>query len=167
MCSLLGLGLGLPDHLKFFQGHFIFQEIRLTTFMVVRRGRKMGFCPLQIGTKNQKMLENLKSASQFRLIDFCNGTLFTDMQGRNERGQVGHNPLGAETLWGRQMTARGTKNPNNVTSTFFNKLICFRKISGSNMGGQTCFLPWGTSNLVTLLPVWHSHCTKVSFTVLV
>jgi len=47
--------LGLSDHLKFFQGHFVFQEMRWTTFMGVRRGGKMGFCPtMEIGTKNQK-----------------------------------------------------------------------------------------------------------------
>jgi len=67
--SMLGRGfrLGLPDHLKFFQGHFVFQEMRWTTFMGVCRGAKMGFAPtLEIGTKNQKKLENLKLASQFR-----------------------------------------------------------------------------------------------------
>jgi len=32
--------LGLPDYLIFFQGHFVFQEIRWTTFMGVRRGGK-------------------------------------------------------------------------------------------------------------------------------
>jgi len=62
--------LGLPDHLKNFQGHFVFQEIRWTTFMGVRRGGKTGFCPpLEIGSENQKMLQNLKSSSRFRLID--------------------------------------------------------------------------------------------------
>jgi len=62
------MGLGLPDHLKFFQGRFVFQEIRWTTFMDVRRGRKTDFDPLEIGTKNPKMLEDLKPASRFRSI---------------------------------------------------------------------------------------------------
>jgi len=58
------MDLGLPDHLKIFQGHFVFQEIRWTTFTGVRRA----FSHLEIGAKNPKMLENLKSASRFRLI---------------------------------------------------------------------------------------------------
>jgi len=37
--------VGLPDHLRFFQGHFVFQEIRRTTFMGVRRGGKTFFFP--------------------------------------------------------------------------------------------------------------------------
>jgi len=35
----------LPDHLKFFQGHFVFLEMRRTTVMGVRRGGKTFFCP--------------------------------------------------------------------------------------------------------------------------
>jgi len=38
--------------------------------MGVRRGGKTGICPpLEIGTKNQKCLVNLKPAAYFRLID--------------------------------------------------------------------------------------------------
>ena len=34
--------------------------------------------------------------------------------------QGGHNSPGAESLWGRGMTVRAPKSPNNVTSTLFN-----------------------------------------------
>jgi len=38
--------------------------------MGVRRGRKNGHLPLlEIGPKNQNLLENLKSAAQFQLIN--------------------------------------------------------------------------------------------------
>jgi len=36
-------GLGLPNHLKFVKGHFVFQEIPWTNFMGVRRGGKRVF----------------------------------------------------------------------------------------------------------------------------
>ena len=39
-----------------------------TVYMGVRTGDKSGISPLEIGTKNQKFLENLKSAAEFRLI---------------------------------------------------------------------------------------------------
>jgi len=45
---------------------------RASTLIVmgVRRGGKTGIClPLEIGPKNQNVLENIKSAAQFRLID--------------------------------------------------------------------------------------------------
>jgi len=58
--------LGLLDHLKCFQGHFLFQEIRWTTFMGVDRGAKRVLTDLKIGTKNQKRLENLKTTSPFQ-----------------------------------------------------------------------------------------------------
>jgi len=51
----------------------------------------------------------------------------------------------------REMTAGDEKSPNNVTSTFFNTVQCFRKTSGSNMRRQTSFLPQVPSNLVTPL----------------
>jgi len=60
----------------------------------------------------------------------------------------GHNSLGAESLWGRQLTAGAPKSPNNVRSTFSNQCIYFRKTSGSNMGGQTSLLPVGSRGLV-------------------
>ena len=44
------------------------------------------------------------------------------MQERNDGGQWGHNSPGTESLWGRRMTARASKCPTNVTSTFFNTL---------------------------------------------
>ena len=50
------------------------QEIKITTFMGVCRGPKRVCTPLGIGFKNQKILENLKSASRFRLIDLILAT---------------------------------------------------------------------------------------------
>ena len=38
------LFLGMPDHLKNFQGHFVFQDIRWTIFMGAYR-RQNGFLP--------------------------------------------------------------------------------------------------------------------------
>jgi len=46
------------------------------------------------------------------------------------------------------MTAGDEKSPNNVTSTFFNTVHCFRKTSGSNIWAQTSFLPRAPPNLV-------------------
>ena len=54
------------------------------------------------------------------------------VQVHNERGQVGHysppNEFG------------GAKSPNNIASTFFNTMHCFRKTLGSNMGLPNVFL---------------------------
>jgi len=59
-------------------------------------------------------------------------------------GQRGLNSLGAESLW-------GAKKSQQCRKYFLQQHICFRKNSGSNMGRQTCFLPWTPSNLVTSL----------------
>jgi len=62
---LYSLSAGLPDHMKFFQGHFVFQRDRVGffhTFMGVRRRGETDICPPGNWTKNQKFLENLKSA---------------------------------------------------------------------------------------------------------
>jgi len=60
----------LPEHLKNFQGHIAFQRDTVGYFRdrLQGEGAKQAFAPLEIGTKNQKFLENLKSASWFRLI---------------------------------------------------------------------------------------------------
>jgi len=49
------------------------------------------------------------------------------IQGRNDGGARRHNSPGAESLWGRRITAGGAKcllgtpkRPNNFTSTSFN-----------------------------------------------
>jgi len=49
--------------------------------MGVRRGSELAFAPLQIETKNQNFLEDLKLAAEFRLIHFncCNDSLFAGM----------------------------------------------------------------------------------------
>jgi len=45
----------LPDPLKIVQGHFVFQEIRWTTFMGVRRGGKTRFCsPWKLSLRTKK-----------------------------------------------------------------------------------------------------------------
>ena len=61
--------LGLPDHWKFFQGHFVFHRDTMGYFRERLQGGRNGHLPPGIGTKNQKVLENLKSAFWFRLID--------------------------------------------------------------------------------------------------
>jgi len=74
--------LGLPDHLEFFQGHFIFQETRWTTFIGVRRGDETGFYPpLEIETKNQKIVRKSEVSISIPINRFnsCNDTLFTGM----------------------------------------------------------------------------------------
>jgi len=53
----------LPDHLKFFHGHFVFHRDTMCYFRERLQGAKRAFAHLEIGTKNQKVLENLKSAS--------------------------------------------------------------------------------------------------------
>jgi len=59
------------------------------------------------------------------------------------------------------------KCPNNVTSTFFNRVhyICFRKTSVSNMGAPNLLLPRALSNLVTpLFLIPRSPAATVKFT---
>jgi len=74
------------------------------------------------------------------------GGVFVDLtaaydQTRNEGGQRGHDSPGAESLWGRKITAeapnhcgRCRKVPamSQIPSSI--QYICFRHISGSNMG---------------------------------
>jgi len=43
-CYCVDQVLRLPDHFQFFKGHFSFQEIRWTAFMVVRGVDKTCFC---------------------------------------------------------------------------------------------------------------------------
>jgi len=43
--------------------------------MGVRKEGKPGIYPLEIGTKNQKFLENPKSAAKFRLIDLIHAVV--------------------------------------------------------------------------------------------
>jgi len=59
--------LGLPGHLKFFQGHFVFQRDTVGYFHGRPREGQIGHFPPGSWTKNQKVLENLKLASRFRL----------------------------------------------------------------------------------------------------
>jgi len=51
------LVVGLPDHMTFFQGHFVFKELRWAAFILSwtsARGAKRAFAPPEIGlrTKN-------------------------------------------------------------------------------------------------------------------
>ena len=48
---------------------------------------------------------------------------------------------------------RGRRKAPTVLSQVLSSIqyICFRKTSGSNIGRQTCFLPWAPSNVVTPL----------------
>ena len=67
-----GICLGLPDHFKFFQGYFVFQRDMVGYFHTcvgVRNGSETGIYTPGNWIKNQKFLENLKSASWFRWID--------------------------------------------------------------------------------------------------
>jgi len=72
-------------------------------------------------------------------------------QRRNEGGEGGRNSPGAESLWGRQITAEGAewlrgvpKSPNNITSTFFNTVHLLPKDLRS-----VAILEWKT---------WGGHC---------
>jgi len=63
-------------------------------------------------------------------------------QGRNEGSKGEHNSPGAESLFGRQITAGGTewlqgapKSPSNITSTFFNTVHLFPKDLRFEHGG--------------------------------
>jgi len=87
---------------------------------------------------------------------------FTSTQGRNEGDTIPRAPIyyaRAESLRG------GPKNPNNITSIFFNTVNFFRKSSGSNMGGQTCFLSRAPSNFVTPLRQQGHHVLRYEETV--
>jgi len=53
--------------------------------------------------------------------------------GATKRKQGGQNYLGAESLWGHQVTAGAPKSTNNVTSTFFNTVLLLAKTLGCNM----------------------------------
>jgi len=61
------------------------------------------------------------------------GYIFQFDQGGNE----GHNSSGAESLRGVE------KSPNNVSTTFFNTVRCFRNTSGSNIGAPNLLLTPG------------------------
>jgi len=73
--------IGLPDHLKFFQGHFVFQRDTVGYFTGRPQEGRIGYFPHGNLTKNQKFLGNLKSTSRFRLNWFnsCNNIWFTGM----------------------------------------------------------------------------------------
>jgi len=47
--------------------------------------------------------------------------------GVTKRKQGGNNYPGAESIWGHQITAGTPKSTNNVTSTFFNKVLLLAK----------------------------------------
>ena len=51
------------------------------------------------------------------------------------RGERGHNYPGAESLWGRRITAEGAENPNSITSAFFNTLHLLPKDLRFEHGG--------------------------------
>jgi len=57
-------------------------------------------------------------------------------QKRNEGG----NTPGAKSLWGRWITAGGAEKSQQCRNYFPQQHICFRKISGSNMGAPNLFL---------------------------
>jgi len=63
-------------------------------------------------------------------------------QGRNDEGK-GHNFPGAESLWGRLMIAGRQKIPTMSQVHSSIQYICFRKISGSNMGAPNLHLAPG------------------------
>jgi len=65
-------------------------------------------------------------------------------QERNKGEQEGHNSPGAESLWG----CRKIPTMSQVLSSI--EYMWFRKISGSNMGRQTCYLP--RNKLTSLRP---------------
>jgi len=83
------------------------------------------------------------------------GGVFVDLtadydQARNEGGQRGHDSPGAESLWGRQITAeapnhcgRRRKVPamSQIPSSI--QCICFRQNSGSNMGALNLLFALG------------------------
>jgi len=62
---------------------------------------------------------------------------------RNEGVQGWRNSPGAESLWGRRMTAASAKMPQQCHKYFLEQRICFRKTSGSNMGAPNLFLAPG------------------------
>ena len=93
---------------------------------------------------------------------FIYGTLG---QGRNDRGQEGHNSLGTELLRrrritagapnhceGREMTTRNEKSPNNVTKLSLMQYIASKRPQVLTYGRQTSSLPRAPPNLVTPLP---------------
>jgi len=57
------------------------------------------------------------------------------MQGRNERGQEGSNSTGAQSLWGRRITAGVAENLNSITSAFFNTVHLLPKDLRFEHGG--------------------------------
>jgi len=68
------------------------------------------------------------------------------------RGAGGHNFSGAESLWGRRMTAEGTKRCQNCHKYFLQySTFASETPQVRTWGRQTCFLPWAPSNLVTPL----------------
>ena len=96
------------------------------------------------------------------------GKLFANIQGCNEGGRI---PRAPKHYWGVESLRRGSgwlrrapKSTDNVTSTFLNRVHCFRKTSVSNMGRQKCFLPWAPSNLVTPLLTYKCFLQLFVFT---
>jgi len=65
-------------------------------------------------------------------------------QGRNG-GEKGAQFPGCWVNMGRRKVLKMSQVLSSI------RWICFRKSSGSNIGRQTCFLPWAPSNLVTPL----------------
>jgi len=55
----------LPDHLKYFQGHFVFQrDTARCSYERAQGVAETGIClPLEIRSKNQTFLEYMKSGS--------------------------------------------------------------------------------------------------------
>jgi len=70
----------LPDHLKFFQGHFVFQRDRVGYFHGRPQGGERAISPLEIGTKNQKFRKSeVNILIPINWFNSCNNTLFTGM----------------------------------------------------------------------------------------
>jgi len=64
-------------------------------------------------------------------------------QRRNEGGKMGAIPRVPNHYGGAESLQWAPKNLNNVASTFSMQYICFRKISGSNMGAPNLLLAPG------------------------
>jgi len=131
----LNFQLGLPDHLKFFQGHFVFQEIRWTTFMGVRRGGKTGFCLLsmEIGTKIQKMLEIWSQHLDSDQFNSCNNTLFTSMALTLHKSQLHCSGM---MQWWACCSFMSTPSPADLrceTCDVSALFYCFSKLRNNNM----------------------------------
>jgi len=93
------------------------------------------------------------------------GKLFANIQERNKGAQF----LGAESLWGRPITAGATDSCgrrrkaltlSQVLSSI--QYIYSEKPQVRTWGRQNCFLPWAPSNLVTPL-LAYKCCHTVGF----